>query len=333
MLIIILLMKYKKLTNEQILISIDRLTRFKKPKDKYYRVFTDIITTSLIEPKLKKNEIMSMAPEKIRDIVTEIINSSLINYSDNLKINNKIYEYETSVYNIEESEKILINNKINYQEIVKLITDDSPKNLLWLKELNSDINQVKNRFNKSLKYPIEKVLLVEGLTEELLLPVFAKKLDYDFDKYGVQIIPAGGKNQVVKMYYKLVNELKIPIYILLDRDAEANINQIKPKLRTTDKIHLVSCGEFEDLLPQSLLIKTVNSLFSNFASINSTEFNSEISNVENLEEIFKKFGTCNFKKADFAKAISVNINDDSDISGEIRNIIKEISLDSKICSC
>ena len=50
-------MKYKKLTKEQIIISIDRLTRFKNTKEKYLRVFKDILTSCLLEPKLKKQEI------------------------------------------------------------------------------------------------------------------------------------------------------------------------------------------------------------------------------------------------------------------------------------
>ena len=40
--------------------------------------------------------------------------------------------------------------------------------------------------------------IVEGITEEILLPVFSKLLGYDFYAHGIQIIPAGGKNQVVK---------------------------------------------------------------------------------------------------------------------------------------
>ena len=34
-------MKYKTLTKEQILISLDRLTRFKPTKEKYLRVFLE----------------------------------------------------------------------------------------------------------------------------------------------------------------------------------------------------------------------------------------------------------------------------------------------------
>ena len=69
-------MKFKKLTKEQIIISIDRLTRFKATKEKYLRVFSDILTSSLIEPKLKKNDIEKMDFEILTKMVSEIFNSS-----------------------------------------------------------------------------------------------------------------------------------------------------------------------------------------------------------------------------------------------------------------
>lgn len=50
-------MKIKPLTEEQLIISIDRLTRFKDTETKYLRVFKDIITNNLIEPKYKKSEL------------------------------------------------------------------------------------------------------------------------------------------------------------------------------------------------------------------------------------------------------------------------------------
>ena len=166
--------------------------------------------------------------------------------------------------------------------------------------------------------------MVEGLSEEILLPAFSKFLGHDFYKYGIQIIPAGGKNQVVKLYYKLREELKIPIYILLDKDAEENIRQIKPKLRKQDKIHPVSCGEFEDILPKSLIVKTINARFKNFVSINEEEFDKNLTTAENLDNIFKTVGTCDFKKADFAKLVREQISSENDISDEIKNIINEI---------
>ena len=59
-------------------------------------------------------------------------------------------------------------------------------------------------------------------------------------------------------------------------------------MRKIDKIHLVSCGEFEDLLPKPLIIKTVNSLFKNFLTINEQDFDSNLSNAKILEDIFYK---------------------------------------------
>ena len=272
-------MKYKLLTKEQILISIDRLTRFKNTKDKYLRVFSDIIISNLIEPKIKKSDIDMLDYSTLTKYVTEIFNASLgVNSTDNnnIIINNIIKDYENSLFNNNDDTQKLLDNNINYTKAVELIDDKSPVNLKWLKELvqisnSTSINIYEElrlaRQNKLLKHPIEEIILVEGITEEILLPAFSKFLGYDFYQNGIQIIPAGGKNQVVKMYYKLSQELKVPIFILLDKDAEENIRQITPRLRDIDKIHLVSCGEFEDLLPKSLIIKTVNSHFKNFISI------------------------------------------------------------------
>ena len=206
-------------------------------------------------------------------------------------------------------------------------------------DLNSELYKIQKqvRRDKKLKFPIDKVILVEGITEEILLPVFARKLDYDFYANGVQVIPAGGKNQVVKMYYKLVSELKVPIFVLLDKDAEENINQIKPRLRDFDKIHLVSCGEFEDLLPKALIVRTVNSHFKNFLTITDKDLAVGNSMVVVLEEIFKTKGLHEFKKAEFAKLVKENIVSTLDISPEIVSIVEEISLinktlDSEFCS-
>ena len=330
-------MKYKKLTNEQIIISIDRLTRFKNTKDKYLRVYCDILSSTLIEPKFKKNEILNLDYSILSEYVSKIINDSLGKPSKDLKINSILSDYENSVFINDIETQKLLNNSINYLEAIKLIKEDSPINLKWLKSLTNG-NGIFLREKKLLKYPIEEVILVEGITEEILLPEFSKVLGYDFNAKGIQLIAAGGKNQVVKMYYELSEQLKLPIFVLLDKDAEDNIKQIKPRLRKNDRIHLVSCGEFEDLLPKSLIVKTVNSHFENFLTISESDLDSNLPTAKILEEIFKTQGLHEFKKAEFAKLVRDNIANCNDISEEIKEIIKEISstnksLDSKICSC
>lgn len=328
-------MKYKNLTKEQLIISFDRLTRFKNTKEKYFRVFSDIILSNLIEPSYKKSELQNMPAKDITSLAEEIINSSSVDINKNQlavitrgeeRINFILKNYENSVFNNDDETQDFLNNKINYNLFIPLIDESCPINLRWLKKISSGEDLIKLRHENALKFPIQKVLLVEGITEEILLPVFSKYLGFDFYKEGIQIIPAGGKNQVVKMYYKMADELKIPIFLLLDKDAEDNINQIKPKLRKIDKIHLVSCGEFEDLLPKTLIIKTINNELNNFASISEEDFDDYVSAVENLENIFKTKGLHEFKKADFAKMVCDNISEDSDISAEVSSIIMEIGL-------
>lgn len=325
-------MKYKYLTKEQIIISLDRLTRFKGTKEKYLRVFTDILSTCLIEPQYRKTDIEKMDLAELTSVAEEIINNSINIYihdsdkKDDFYINKLLADYENAVFINDSETQKLLNNNILYIHAIDLIPQDCPVNLKWLKMLEeySQNELTKLREKHSLKYPLEKIILAEGITEETLLPVLSKYLGHDFYKKGIQVIAAGGKNQVVKMYYKLINEVKLPIFILLDKDAEENIKQITPKLRPTDKIHLVSCGEFEDLLPKSLIIKTVNKHFENFLTVTQKDFEADIPTAKVLEEIFKTKGLHEFKKAEFAKLVSENITSDSDISDEVRNIINEI---------
>ena len=334
-------MKFKALTKEQVLISLDRLTRFKPTKEKYLRVFFDIILGNIVEPKYKKTELENLDMQEIANLAVEVLNNSLNELVPNMNveavfsINKKLIEYENSVFNNDEQTQILLNNEINYKLAINLIDETCVVNLRWLKSLAENADLKLMREEHYLKFPIEKVLLVEGLTEETLLPAFSKYLGHDFYQKGIQVIPAGGKSQVVKMYYKLSEELKLPIFLLLDKDAEENIAQIKPKLREIDKIHLVACGEFEDLLPKSLIIKTINKHLENFNSISEDDFEEGLPEAKNLENIFKTKGLHEFKKAEFAKMVRGNIANNSDVSDEIREIIKEISnktLDSKFCS-
>lgn len=310
-------MKIKQLTKDQLIISVDRLTRFKEPEIKYLRVFKDVILNNLIEPKFKKSELDEMDYEEIKSYAEQIINYALPINKD-LSINQKLYDYENTVFNIDPKAEILLKNKINYKEILKLISGKTPKNLSFLKTLAYG-------YKERYCFPIEKIILCEGITEEILLPAFAKICGYDFDKNGIYIISAGGKNQVVKYFYNYANCLKIPIFVLLDNDAEENLTEIRPRLRGFDKIHLLKSGEFEDLLPNSLLIKTLNYTTQNISLAPIEGLETSTSKVEFLEEFFRHRGLHEFKKAEFAQAVKENITGMDDISTEIAEIIEELS--------
>jgi hypothetical protein len=298
--------KIKPMTTEQLVTTLDRLTRFKETETKYLRVFKDIISSNLIEPKFKKAEMDRLDYEQLRDLAQYIINSSIetsIECDADYTINRRLLECENSLFNLDEQVQILLENEINYAPIIPL---------------------VEARRGGKLCFPPRKIILTEGITEEILLPEFAKFCGYDFEQNGVHIISAGGKNQVVKYFYRLYESLKIPIFVLFDNDAAQNSCEITPKLRPGDKIHLIENGEFEDLLPISLIKKTLNYSLKNFYKVEESDLVQGLPMVKILEEFFKRQGLNEFKKSDFAQLVKKNISSEADVSAEIRLIIEGI---------
>lgn len=328
--------KIKSLTKEQIIISVDRLTRFKPTEDKYLRVFKEIILSNLISPKFKKSELDVMDYAQMAKLVDDIFQVSLtslnIHLSDDFDINKKLLEYEKSVFIFDRNVEKLLNNKIDYLAVVKLFEDEKlPLNLKWLVSLSKSGDSVSNRAKSGLKFPIEKIIIVEGITEEILLPKFAKICGLDFDKAGVNLISAGGKNQVVKLFYMLSDILKLPIFVLMDSDAQDNYEEIKPKLREKDSVYILKSGEFEDILPLNLIKRTLNQYFRNYSSFKLEDLRENEQDGEQkslpmtkiLEELFKSRGF-EFKKAEFATLVGNNIKDLKDVSPEIEIIISKL---------
>lgn len=319
-------LKIKPLSEQQIIISLDRLTRFKYTEDKYLRVFKEIIASNLISPKFKKKELDLLDYIELTMFAEEIINFSLrglgIPARQHLVINQKLLEYEKSVFNFDKNVEKLLKNKIDYESALNLFGEDLPCNLKWLKSLVKDENQIDNRETFGLKFPIGKVILVEGITEEILLPRFAKLCGCDFDKRGINLISAGGKNQVVRIFYQLADVLKLPIFVLLDSDAKSNFEEIKPKLRKGDKVYVLKNGEFEDVLPLNLIKRTLNEMLKNFSSISVEDLRKDMPMTKILHEILKEKGL-EFKKAEFAALVSENITE-KDISSEVQEIISQL---------
>lgn len=330
--------KIKPLTKSQMIISLDRLTRFKPTEDKYLRVFKDILTSNLLYPKFKKQQLDLMEYDVLTEIVENIFNFSLnalnIAFSGDFTINKKLLEYEKSVFKLDKNVEKLLKNKINYKSALMLldggvgtppyVMSNLPLNLKWLKSLLEGGDQIQNRKESGLKFPIEKVVIVEGITEEILLPKFAKICRCDFDKLGLTLISAGGKNQVVKLFYKLVDVLKLPIFILLDNDAKDNFSEIATKLRAKDNVHIISSGEFEDILPLNLIKKTLNRHLRNYSEVLLDDLRKDLPMTQILAEVFRQRGL-EFKKAEFASLVGENISSEKDVSPEIKAIIQKLS--------
>ena len=118
--------------------------------------------------------------------------------------------------------------------------------------------------------------MAEGATEEKLLPVFAAKAGLDFDKEGVQLIAAGGKNQVAKLYNELSPKLNIPVLLLLDADAQPIAEKIKENILVKDKLFLISKGEFEDILSSELICKAINNFYKTATCVNCSDLGCDL---------------------------------------------------------
>lgn len=62
-----------------------------------------------------------------------------------------------------------------------------------------------------------KIILVEGQSESLILPLFFEKKGFDHIKEGISIVRCGGKNEIDR-FYRLYTEFGIPVYVIFDGD-------------------------------------------------------------------------------------------------------------------
>jgi len=79
----------------------------------------------------------------------------------------------------------------------------------------------------------KKVVLVEGMTEELALPIYLEKVGLDILKEGIDIISVGGKGELAK-WWRLFTAYNIPCFVCFDNDAtnDEQSNKRKDFLKT-----------------------------------------------------------------------------------------------------
>jgi predicted ATPase len=102
-----------------------------------------------------------------------------------------------------------------------------------------------------------KIILVEGLTEEYSLPIYADALpECSFDPHGISVVECGGKGAMDRLY-RIFNELHIPCYLIFDYDkgnADKNIIDKSKEL-------LALAGENPDE-PSSLFVSSSVACFT-----------------------------------------------------------------------
>lgn len=327
-------LKFKYLSEQDLIISLDRLTRFKNPEIKYRRVFYDIILRHLTFPSVSKHKLDEISASDVKSCVETIWNQSV----------QKLYPSEAEKFSTKDLDDIKFEITDDYTKtlmsanlsiapiIVHSKQDNFPLNLKFLKifynnySKNDYIQSIANKIRKDEKtlFPVQKLILTEGITEEILLPKFAEVFGFDFNENGIYILATGGKSKVLSIYAELKYILKIPVFVLLDNDAEPVYNDVCSVLRDCDKAYLIKSGEFEDILPKNLIKKAFVEMNYDTNPPTDEELQSDIKTCKTLEDMCKSRGLGEFRKAHFAKAVHDCLNDKSYITEEVDTILTTI---------
>lgn len=293
--------KFKPISEDKLLFYTEKLFKFKKPTLKIKKVFLDIINKYLISPKLNLDYYILNNIDETVNIVETVWNSSVYEiYKKDYEYSNVLVDDLNSIFVLSDYEKKMFGAKIILKPLLE-------------------------KLKLEIKIPTtKKLILTEGITEQLLLPRFAQVYGYDFSKNNVQLVQAGGKNQVAKYYLDYINYVKIPIVILLDNDAKQIYDILSPKIRKTDKMILLPNGEFEDLLLSSLIKKAINSNFKNVVQIELSDIDKNISKVEALEKLYRVKCLGDFQKGEFAKLVQKSISNKTHLSKSIVNLLEII---------
>ncbi len=326
-------MQYKKIPKNYIEVILNRMFRLTPAHNRYERTFNDILNKFLIKENSEKISLSEMTIAQKAKIASDIFNNSFEYHPYDDFLNNLLKREEDRIFKENAISKIYLKEKLHLTNAFLSMDNKecTKENLRWilnLIETKAEITQ--QRKKNRLLYPVEKIILTEGVTEEILLGKFSRICGYDFKENGAYIIPAGGKNQVARKYYEMIEEFQLPIFILLDSDATETKELINPKLRKKDEIYIIKKGEFEDIVPIKIIINSLNKRFKNDHKCSVKDFQKGTPATKNLYELFKQNGFGEFKKSEFAKTIadyisSTGIKKDN-LSEEIIEISHKISI-------
>ncbi len=189
-------------------------------------------------------------------------------------------------------------------------------------------------------------ILVEGITEKIILPTVIEifhKQNKSFSLDDINIISAEGANNL-HYFAKLITQTGLPTCILVDNDqeglnAQKKLNndsyiQSKSKVILLKRDHF-STNEFEDLIPDDLVISCLNNMYMTEFSVEDLKNSRFEKNTDSFHKFTKSFEKLmenseddkeknDLSKSQLAWEIKKSINDKTDLS-LLKPYIKEIN--------
>jgi hypothetical protein len=181
----------------------------------------------------------------------------------------------------------------------------------------------------------QKLLLVEGQTEAILLPLFAEVFEFDFLNNRVLMISGGGANQVAKRFLSYRQTTRLPIACLLDGDAQSQYDVIQQHLDNSDLLFSLAAGEFEDTFELSVFVRLLNHYLQSMTGVNAPslieyqpltedQFEQGVKRTQILNKIWRGKSLGNFDKVEFAAFVFKNIEKGEDIPEDFKLLIRQL---------
>ena len=203
-------------------------------------------------------------------------------------------EYLNGIYVVSKSDQTRVNNTTDY-DLAEFCKETGA--------VRADVKTILSFYNAHSKPSIltgffaKKIILVEGETEELALPIYFEALGLDTLKEGIAIISVDGKGNLAK-WWRLYKLLNIPTYVCFDNDSKSDKTGVKRKdaLKTIG----ISAEDIESLLTSKDW--NINQSFCVFgADFEVTMSNSFSKYIEIQTECLERLGS---SKSIVARAVA-----------------------------
>lgn len=173
------------------------------------------------------------------------------------------------------------------------------------------------------------LLLVEGQTEAIVLPHFARLSDLSFSQLGVEVIASGGAKQVARRYLTIKDTVRLPIVCVLDGDAEHSAELIEDALRDCDQLVSLAVVELEDSYSYEQLLYLLEEHLARFGqTLSQCEFALPESGrrKDALNKIYRDRGLGDFDKIGFANEVVASCKKSTDVPLEMAIVLDAVRM-------
>ena len=180
------------------------------------------------------------------------------------------------------------------------------------------------------------LLLVEGQTEAIVLPHFARLSGLSFNQLGVEVIASGGAKQVARRYLTIKDTVRLPIICVLDGDAEQSAELIEDSLRDCDKLVSLAVVELEDSYSYEQLLYLLDAHLARFGqTLVQCEFVLPETGrrKDALNKIYRDRGLGDFDKIGFAQEVVQSCKKTSDVPFEMAKVVDAVRATLSMGQC